>query len=123
MMERIAFFSLTGQTRRFIQKLNEPAYEILPGTSPKHMEVPYLLIVPTYDLEALTPVIEFLKEGQNQMYLKAVAGSGNRNFGPDFVHSPKAIAQKMNVPFVFAFEFNGTEQDVHVFQQVLNEFV
>ena len=50
---KLVYFSLTGQTRRFIEKLTfkfrESAIEITPDEPDIEMTEPFLLITPSYD--------------------------------------------------------------------------
>ena len=41
---------------------------------------PYLLVVPTYDVDVTEVVNDFIEYKSNQQNLVAVAGGGNRNF-------------------------------------------
>lgn len=119
---KLVFFSLTGQTRRFIKKLDLPSYEI-DATNPFHeMNEPYILIVPTYDIEVTEVVNDFIEYKTNQEHLLGVAGGGNLNFGDLFVFTAKDIAKDYNIPLVFSFEFSGTDEDVKNFKKVVNEF-
>ncbi|MGX4687020.1 class Ib ribonucleoside-diphosphate reductase assembly flavoprotein NrdI [Vagococcus sp. JNUCC 83] len=119
---KLVFFSLTGQTRRFINKLNFPFYEI-DTTNPFHeMNEDFLLIVPTYDKEVTEVVNDFIEYKTNQGHLLGVAGSGNLNFGDLFVFTAKDIAKDYNIPLIFSFEFSGTDEDVKNFKKVVNEF-
>ena len=119
---KLVFFSLTGQTRRFINKLNLPSYEI-DTTNPFHeINEDYLLIVPTYDKEVTEVVNDFIEYKTNQEHLLGVAGGGNLNFGDLFVFTAKDIAKDYGIPLVFSFEFSGTNDDVKNFKKVVNEF-
>lgn len=118
---KLVFFSLTGQTRRFVKKLALPAYEI-DGTNPFHeLNEPYLLIVPTYDAEVTEVVNDFIEYKSNQDNLKGVAGGGNLNFADLFIFTAKDIARDYKVPLLFSFEFSGTDQDVNNFKKVVDD--
>lgn len=118
---RIVYFSLTGQTRRFIRKLDLPADEIKPASPFFEMTEPFVLIIPTYDLDITEVVNEFLDYKENSRFLKGVAGGGNRNFAEGFVYTAKDIARDYGVPLLYAFEFSGTEEDVQNFKKVVSE--
>lgn len=115
----IAFYSITGQTRRFIEKTELPAYEITDANPYHDMKQPFILVIPTYDDEMLEPVIDFLGYHDNHQQLIGVAGGGNRNFNDLYIHNAKDIAKGLNVPIVFDFEFNGTPTDVKNFKKVV----
>ncbi|WYJ90261.1 nrdI protein [Enterococcus sp. 9E7_DIV0242] len=121
-MMKIVYFSVTGQTRRFIKKLDLPAYEIEPANPFFEINEPFLLIVPTYDIEITEVVNDFLDHKNNKEYLRGVAGGGNRNFADLFVYTAKDIARDYHVPLVFSFEFSGTSEDVESFKKVVSEF-
>ncbi|WP_261806322.1 ribonucleotide reductase stimulatory protein [Lapidilactobacillus luobeiensis] len=118
----LAFYSITGQTRRFLAKTGLDAYEITDADPYHAMNAPYLLVVPTYDDEMLEPVIEFLGYQNNARDLQGVAGGGNRNFNELYIHNAKDIARGLDVPVAFDFEFNGTAADVAQFQKVVRQF-
>lgn len=118
---KVVYFSVTGQTRRFIKKLDLPAYEIEPANPFFEIKEPFVLVVPTYDEEITEVVNDFLTFQTNQQQLVGVAGSGNRNFADLFVYTAKDIARDYQVPLLLAFEFSGTVEDVESFKKVVNE--
>ncbi|ALS01626.1 ribonucleotide reductase stimulatory protein [Enterococcus silesiacus] len=118
---KIVYFSVTGQTRRFIKKLDLAAYEIEPANPFFEINEPFVLVVPTYDKEITEVVNDFLDYKNNQEYLQGVAGGGNLNFAELYVYTAKDIARDYNVPMLFSFEFSGTNEDVESFKKVVNE--
>lgn len=118
---KLVYLSVTGQTRRFIKKLDLPAYEIEPANPFFEMTTPFILVVPTYDKEITEVVNDFLDYKQNSNYLQGVAGGGNRNFAELFVYTAKDIAREYQVPLLFSFEFSGTNEDIETFKKVVNE--
>ncbi|MGM0218352.1 class Ib ribonucleoside-diphosphate reductase assembly flavoprotein NrdI [Enterococcus sp. AZ126] len=118
---KIVYFTVTGQTRRFIKKLDLAAYEIEPANPFFEINEPFVLVVPTYDKEITEVVNDFLDFKSNRVNLQGVAGGGNLNFAELFVYTAKDIARDYNVPMLFAFEFSGTNEDVESFKKVVNE--
>ncbi|MGX7245830.1 class Ib ribonucleoside-diphosphate reductase assembly flavoprotein NrdI [Enterococcus quebecensis] len=118
---KIVYFTVTGQTRRFINKLDLPAYEIEPANPFFEINEPFILVVPTYDQEITEVVNDFLDYKSNREQLQGVAGGGNLNFAELFVYTAKDIARDYKVPMLFAFEFSGTNEDVESFKKVVNE--
>lgn len=118
---KVVYFTVTGQTRRFVNKLDLPAYEIEPANPFFEVNEPYILIVPTYDQEITEVVNDFLDYKSNRMYIQGVAGGGNRNFAELFVYTAKDIARDYAVPMLFSFEFSGTNEDVESFKKVVNK--
>ncbi|PMD73159.1 class Ib ribonucleoside-diphosphate reductase assembly flavoprotein NrdI [Companilactobacillus nuruki] len=120
-MKEIAYYSITGQTKRFVNKLGIEGYEITDADPFYQMERPFILIVPAYDDDMMDPVIDFLQYKDNAKNCVGIAGGGNRNFNTLYNHTAKDIAAALNVPVVFQFEFNGTQKDVEKFKKVVNE--
>ena len=118
---KIVYFTVTGQTRRFIKKLDLAAYEIKSANPFFEINEPFVLVVPTYDQEITEVVNDFLDYKTNREHLQGVAGGGNLNFAELFVYTAKDIARDYNVPMLFAFEFSGTNEDVESFKKVVNE--
>lgn len=120
---KLVFFSLTGQTRRFINKLELPAnhaHEIDPNNPFHEINEEYILIVPTYDAEVTEVVNDFIEYKTNQKNMLGVVGGGNRNFADLFIFTAKDIARDYQVPLLFSFEFNGTLEDVKNFKKVVD---
>ncbi|MGX7091916.1 class Ib ribonucleoside-diphosphate reductase assembly flavoprotein NrdI [Hutsoniella sourekii] len=118
----IVFFSLTGQTRRFVKKLAcDQTIELKSGEEIPKMTQPYLLIVPTYVEEVVEVVFDFLDHGDNASYCKGVCGSGNRNFAQLFCFTAKDIAEDYHIPLLHMFEFQGSENDVAKVEEELKK--
>ncbi|MDR2465636.1 MAG: class Ib ribonucleoside-diphosphate reductase assembly flavoprotein NrdI [Streptococcaceae bacterium] len=113
---QIAFYSVTGQVRRFVQKLGMPSIEV---TSDCVISEPFLLIIPTYDSNMLEPVFDFLEDPTNQENCRGIVGSGNRNFADLFIFTAKDLSNEYGIPIVHAFEFSGTDQDVETIKKVV----
>ena len=121
MQSAVAYYSVTGQTRRFIKKTNlTDTYEVDDSDPYYNMGRNFVLIVPAYDDNMMGSVVDFLDYGTNPRYFQGVIGTGNRNFNELFVHTAKKISKKYNVPLLYAFEFNGTLKDVEKVEEVVN---
>lgn len=119
---KIVYFSVTGQTKRFVKKLSlRDTYEIDPIDPEIEVGEPFVLIVPTYEKGITEPVTDFLYYGSNQEQLQGVAGTGNRNFAQLFVFTAKDISKEFNVPLLYTFEFNGTTKDVTNFEKAVKK--
>ncbi|MDO1605794.1 class Ib ribonucleoside-diphosphate reductase assembly flavoprotein NrdI [Lactobacillus sp. YT155] len=119
-MPNIAYYTVTGQTRRFIKKTGLEAYEINDADPFYEMGRPFILVVPSYDDDMMDPVIDFLGYKSNRKNIVGVVGSGNRNFNELFNHTGKDIAKGLNIPVLYEYEFNGTDRDVEEFKKVVN---
>jgi len=118
---KVVFISLTGQTRKYVNKLGMDLVEINPIDPFITLSEPFIIVTPTYDKEATEVLNEFLETGNNQEYLKGVAGSGNRNFNDLFVFTAKDISHDYNVPMLHSFEFQGSDSDVEQLKKVVEE--
>lgn len=112
----IAYFSVTGQVKRFTKKLSLSSFDISehPDTDEK-----FILVVPTYEPEITFPADDFMAD--NYQNCLGILGSGNRNFGHDFVYTAKDLSKKYKVPLLYSFEFNGTEEDIQNVLNIINQ--
>ena len=110
---KIIYFSVTGQTRRFIKKLG-------PTVDATEIDPVDPLFMVNED-EITYPVTEFLEYANNAASLKGIVGTGNRNFAELFIFTAKNLAKKFNVPVLYSFEFNGTPTDVQNFKEAVNK--
>jgi len=125
----IYFSSLSGNTKRFVEKLGRPAARIplYPKDAPLVATRPYVLVVPTYGggIEGSAvpkQVIRFLNDERNRSLIRGVIGAGNTNFGEAFCLAGDIIAQKCGVPHMYRFEVFGTPDDVATVHKGLEEF-
>ena len=58
----------------------------------------------------------------NHSYLRAVAASGNRNWGQNFAKAGRSISEDYNVPLLMKFEVQGTNKDVIEFKNKVGNF-
>lgn len=113
----IAFLSLTGNVRSFVDKLEYVSTEI-PYSNPfVKMNNDFIVIVPSYDDEITEIINDFLTYQSNINHLKGVAGSGSLNYNKKFCFNANEIAKKFDVPLIYKFEFSGIEQDVINFKE------
>ena len=79
-MPKLAYFSVTGQTRRFIAKFPHIESVEITVTNPFiEMDEPFILVVPTYVSEVTEPVNDFLETADNTRLCMGLFGGGNRN--------------------------------------------
>lgn len=112
----IVYDSLTGNVKRFIEKLDMRSVKIH-----KELKVdePFVLVTYTTKFgETPKTTSDFLiKKNRN---LIAVASSGNRLWGMKFAVSANQISEKYNVPIILKFELSGNEVEVDKFIQEVN---
>lgn len=129
MTNLVYFSSVSGNTKRFIEKLGRPASRIplYARDEPLVMAEPYVLLVPTYGGGPHTravpkQVITFLNDERNRKLIRGVMAAGNMNFGSGFAIAGEIIARKCQVPFLYRFEVFGTPDDVIAVQEGLDTF-
>lgn len=119
----VYFSSVSGNTKRFVEKVGLPSARIPLRRQDGELVVrePYVLICPTYgggasiSNENSRPVpkqvIRFLNNPHNRNLLRGVIAAGNSNFGPDFCLAGEVISAKCKVPYLYRFELMGAEGD------------
>jgi len=119
----VYFSSVSGNTARFVEKLDLPARRIplLRTEEPLVVDEPFVLISPTYgggqgrgEEKGAVPkqVIRFLNDERNRRHIRGVISAGNTNFGESFCLAGEIISRKCNVPHLYRFEVFGTQDDV-----------
>lgn len=117
----VYFSNYSGNTKRFVEKINDNAYRIPIDTTRDTVFVydsPYVLFVPTYGGGSERTAIprqvrHFLNVKENRTLLQGVVGFGNTNFGEHFCKAAELISSKTGVPLIAKVEIFGTEQDVN----------
>ena len=116
----IYFSNYSGNTKRFVDKLDNTSIRIPIDWDPAHpvyAEREYVLMVPTYgggSEKSAIPrqVRKFLNIPSNRSLLRGVVGLGNTNFGEHFCKAADLISQKAGVPVIAKVEIFGTDEDV-----------
>lgn len=110
----IAYYSMTGNIRRFLNSMDMPdkykLYQITPQNVREKLDDPFILVTPTYGEGGVPEVVkDFLKK--NSFNLFAVASSGNRNWGQNFARAGEYISNDYGVPLLMKFELHGTPDE------------
>jgi protein involved in ribonucleotide reduction len=116
----VYFSNYSGNTKRFVEKINGNSTRIPINNSGSRdivVDHEYVLFVPTYgggSEKSAIPrqVRRFLNVPQNRDLLRGVVGFGNTNFGDNFCKAADIISRKTGVPIVARVEIFGTEDDV-----------
>lgn len=116
----IVFFSLTGNVRRFVQKLGLPAIELKPENPFIEMTESFLFIIPSYEREITDIAWDFMESENNQKHCKGIIGSGNLNFDTMYLYSAKDLAKEFNLPLLYGFEYFGTSKDIQHVKEITN---
>jgi protein involved in ribonucleotide reduction len=120
--EIVYFSNYSGNTKRFVEKLDIPAIRIpvkWDADRPLVVDSEYILIVPTYgggaDSHAVPKsVIKFLNIGENRKLAVAIVGTGNTNFGAHYCLAADTISAKLNIPVIARVELLGTNEDIEL---------
>ncbi|MBP0724693.1 class Ib ribonucleoside-diphosphate reductase assembly flavoprotein NrdI [Bacillus sp. RG28] len=107
----IVYSSMTGNVKRFVNKVNLPSIQIKDGLE---VEEPFVLITYTTGFGNIPDNVERFLEN-NSHHLKAVSASGNKNWGNLFAASADKISNQYKVPVLSKFELAGTNRDVKNF--------
>jgi len=114
------FSNYSGNTKRFVEKLDNIAIRIpikWDKEQPLVVSREYVLFIPTYgggSIKLAIPrqVKEFLNIPENRERLRGVVGFGNTNFGEHFCIAADLISKKTGVPVIARVEIFGTDDDV-----------
>ncbi|MFH4925551.1 class Ib ribonucleoside-diphosphate reductase assembly flavoprotein NrdI [Staphylococcus cohnii] len=119
---KVVYFSFSGNVRRFIKKTElTNVMEITQNNCSERIEEPFVLVTGTIGFgEVPQPVQAFLDV--NDDLLKAVAASGNRNWGQNFAKAGRTISERYQVPLLLKFEVQGTADDINEFKDKVGNF-
>ena len=116
----IAYYSITGNVKRFVDKLSLPSVEIDPANPFLSIDEPFIVVAPTYERDLTEPINDFI-ENNDLSNFKGVMGSGNLNFADLYVFTAKDIAKEYNVPLLYSFEYSGTNEDIEKINTILGD--
>ncbi|WP_298833794.1 class Ib ribonucleoside-diphosphate reductase assembly flavoprotein NrdI [uncultured Planococcus sp.] len=104
----VVYASLTGNVRRFVASLGEPAVEF---TAQSAAAEPFIFVTYTIGFgEVPAGVDEWLQS--NRANLRGIVVSGNRNWGANFGKAGDILAARYNVPLLRKIELAGTATDI-----------
>lgn len=107
----VYYFSLSGNTKRFVERLGFAADRIFAGSEIVAQE-PYVLLTPTYSGKVPQAVANFLDRPENRTWIRGVVTSGNTNFGADYAQAGRTISGLTGAPLLHSFELTGLPEDV-----------
>lgn len=121
-MVAVAFYSITGQTKKFITKTGlADAHEIDDAWPQYEMGEKYVLITPSYQDFMMDSLVDFLNYKDNKKNLVGIIGCGNRNFNDLFAQTAKKLSVTLKVPILYLLEFSGTDKDVKSVKKILKD--
>ena len=123
-MHLVYFSNYSGNTKRFVEKLETEAIRIPIKEETPLMNESYVLCVPTYGAgsdNSTVPkqVVAFLNIVENRKNLIGIIGFGNTNFGNHFCKAARIISQKTSKPILDKIEIFGIPEDVIRVQEIL----
>lgn len=113
----VVYISLTGNTRRFVEKLDMKSLELNHTDPFVEVNEDYVVILPTYSDTVTEIMSNFIDYKDNRKYLKGIVGGGEKNFGRYYIFSAKDLAKIHNAPLIFDFEKSGNDTDVENFKK------
>lgn len=120
-MVAVAFYSITGQTKKFITKTGLDAHEIDDAWPQYEMGEKYVLITPSYQDFMMDSLVDFLNYKDNKKNLVGIIGCGNRNFNDLFAQTAKKLSVTLKVPILYLLEFSGTDKDVKSVKKIIKD--
>lgn len=109
----IAYASMTGNVRRFVDELEFENKVKVNGET--IIDSPFVLITYTTGFGVIPKEVEsFFQWSTNRNNIIAVVGSGNRNWGNNFCGGAKQIAERYNIPLLHMFEISGLPSDLEI---------
>lgn len=120
-MVATVFYSITGQTKKFVEKTGLDAYQITDDFPQHEMKEKYVLITPSYQDFMMDSLVDFLNFKENKKNLVGIIGCGNRNFNDLFAQTAKKISVTLKVPILYLLEFSGTAKDAENVRSIVNK--
>lgn len=120
---QLVYFSKTGNTRRFMNKLNQNFFpQVTSDTYVPNTDI--ILVTYTTGYGEIPAEVQAFCQKYNQ-YIKYVIASGNRNWGQMFARSGDLIASNYNASLLYKFELSGTANDIQqvtaILENIYNE--
>lgn len=108
----IVFYSFTGQTRRFIEKVKAVStVECIELKEDLKVNSRFILLTSTIGFgQVPDSVAKFLENNHENM--EAVMSNGNKNWGENFAKAGDIISEHYKVPLIARYELAGTNEDV-----------
>lgn len=120
-MVAIAFYSITGQTKKSVVKTGLEAHEITDEFPQYDMKEKYILITPSYQDFMMDSLVDFLNYKDNKKNLVGLIGCGNRNFNDLFAQTAKKLSVTLKVPILYLLEFSGTAKDIQNVRDIVKK--
>lgn len=118
----IVFKSITGNVRNFVKRTGLESFEIDNDNIYSFNSTGnFVLIVPTYESVMLEDLEDFMEDNSDKCV--GLVGSGNYNFGNDYIFTAKNLSDKYNIPVIFHFENRGNKKDTEDFNKIIEGMI
>lgn len=111
----IAYYSLTGNVRRFVHRLGMPGSLLEIKSGGQAVNEPFVLVTPTVGFGQTPGTVADFADN-NRVWLRGVAASGNTNWGGNYAAAGRKLAVAYKVPLLLTFELSGLDEDVTKFK-------
>ena len=112
----IYYLSVTGNTRRFVEKLGAEYKRQSIKDENLTLEENSVFIFPTIGFgQPPAAAVDFLEK--NSRYISYLVGSGNRNWGTAFAAGADKLSRQFNIPVLMKFELQGTDETLALFKE------
>ncbi|KIL12140.1 hypothetical protein B4127_1471 [Bacillus pumilus] len=113
----ITYDSLTGNVKRFVDKITNNKYiNIKKITEDTIITEPFIHITYTIGFGEVPKLTQVFIHNNKEL-LRGICSSGNKNWGNNFGLAADKIANQYNVPILLKFELAGTDSDLATFLQ------
>lgn len=121
-VKNIVYYSITGNTKAFANKMVGEGYKVASLKEAQDIDEPYIIFSPTYNFGQIPiQVKKFLDK--NKTLLRGVVGFGNLNWGEFFCSAGKQISSLYHVPLLGMVEMRGTEEDLTKIKETMQNGV
>lgn len=112
----IYYDSLTGNTKRFVEKVQaqRPDWEIIKIKPKEKIDRPGHLVTFTIGIGNI-PLTTTVFVKNNKDYILSVSSTGNRNWGENFGLAADKISKHYKIPMLLKIEMSGMLNDVEDF--------
>lgn len=127
MKPAVVFFSLSGNTRRFVSKLDADIYE-LSSMDQLAPDRAFIAVTPTYsngqgEHAIPSPWKIILDDPTLSNRIVGVVACGDRSFISTFAKGGGDMAKQLNCPLIRQIELGGMPSDVKAVQEFIDKWI
>ena len=124
---KLVYFTISGNCKLFIDKIDKTLYtEIIQLNKINSYNIKfdedYILLCGSYEKENI--IYDHLKYFlTNNPNCKGIIGSGNRNFGNQFLITPKRLSREFDIELIIEMEFQGIGREHEILNNKVKEMI